>query len=467
MSKSTATPTDTRAALPRWRYAPDAWRWVRRFDERHASALFRVRTARVLPSSLRKRFVAMGFPPEIVESTLATIRSPKDWTDAWIQTAQRFLGDYRRQVSARQLREAANDRHLAAMSYHAAQLFGSHDRRTIRTCRAASAALFVQAMPYIAPDARRVSIPWRTHTLIGYLQRPAGGLARVGLVVVLNGASTSKEESFAWVEGFLRAGLAVLTMDTPGNGEASGLSVPEHDENDLLDGVFDVFRGDPGLDLNQVSVVGVSLGGNMGIRCAAYDRRIMCVVAGTPPYDPARWIHRASPILIAQLNDLGNGLGDDPWHTIEQWSLHDIIPSLRSPLLVFGAGRDLVVPPTESQLLAARAGSLGTLVWYPNSGHCLYDRIEAWTHEAATWISSVAAARADELQTAGYADPLHTSAIARDQLIAAGPLDDTFFDDEGSARLLDPDDDDLDPDGDYARLLPPPPRDTDDPAPDR
>ncbi len=455
---------DARVVLPSWRYAPDAWRWIRRFDERHAAVLFRLRSAKVMPASFRVRLLAMGIPAEVVETTLAGIRAPRDWPNAWIETAQQFLGDYRRQASARQLLEAAQDRHLAAMCYHVAQLFGAHDARTIRTCRAASASLFLQAMPYLSPDARRVSLPWRNQTLFGYLQRPTGVTARVGLVVILNGTSTSKEESFAWAAGFLQAGLAVLTMDTPGSGEATGIRVRDRDEDDVLDGVFATFSHDPGLDLNQVSIVGVSLGGALGVRCAAHDRRIMCTVAVTPPYDPARWIHRASPILIDQLQTLAGDWADDPWDEIAPWSLHDITQGLRSPLLVFGAGRDLVVPPPEAQLLASRAGALGTLVWYPGGGHCLYEWIPSWTHEAATWISSVAAARTEELQVAGFADPTHIADLARDQLMAAGAPDDGFFDDEDSARLLDAGEFGHGEDGDYARLLPNPPREQVHPA---
>ena len=448
---------DNRVSIPQWRYAPDAWRWVRRLDERYAAALFRLRSARVLPQSMRVRFLAMGIPDEVLESTLEDIRSPRDWPDAWIQTAQRFLGDYRRQVSAKHLMEAAQARRLAALSYHAAQLFGAHDPRTVRTCRAAAASLFAQAQPFLAPDARRLSIPWRNHVLPGYLQVPPGAQAHSGLVVLLNGASTSKEESFGWAEGFLRAGLAVLSMDTPGSGESSGIRAPDHDEDDVLDGVFDLLRSEPVLDLTQVSVIGVSLGGNLAVRVAARDRRIMCAVAVTPPFDPARWVHRASPILVEQLGELAGGWGDDPYDTVERYSLHDITPDLRSPLLVFGAGKDLVIPPAESQLLAARAGALGTLVWYPLGGHCLYEWIPAWTGEAATWISSVAAARAYELQTVGHADPANVAAMAREQLLAAGEVGEDFFDDEDSARLLEPDEVQLDDAGAYARVIPPPP----------
>ena len=53
--------------LPDWRYAPDAWRWVKRFDDRYASVVLRLRSARVLPSGMRTRFLAMGIPDDILE----------------------------------------------------------------------------------------------------------------------------------------------------------------------------------------------------------------------------------------------------------------------------------------------------------------------------------------------------------------------------------------------------------------
>jgi hypothetical protein len=191
------------------------------------------------------------------------------------------------------------------------------------------------------------------------------------------------------------------------------------------------------------------------VRCAAYDRRVMAVVAVTPPFDPARWINHASPLLVRQVWELA-GDDTDVATAVDRYSLHEVVPLLKCPLLVFGAGRDLVAPPAEAQLLAARAGALGSLLWYPGSGHCLYDSIPAWTGEAATWISSVASARHFELQTSGFADPVQVAAIAREQLQAAGQMDDDFFDDEGSARLIEQHDDEMDDIGAYARLVTPP-----------
>lgn len=448
------TPTD-QVSIPQWRYSPDAWRWVRRLDRKHAHAFLRARSARGLPRSMRSRFLMMGIPDETLMETLSGISSPDHWANAWIETAQRYLGDYRRQISSRNPLEAAQARRLSALCYHAAQIFVLDEERTVRLCRAAAATLFAQAQPIIYPHVRRVAVPWRSSTLPGYFLVPGGQNRAAGLVVILNGTSTSKEETFSWAPGFLRAGLAVLVMDSPGTGEATGLRIPPADANDILDGVSTLFAGEPMIDLTQVSVAGVSLGGNQALRCAVYDRRIMSVVAVTPPYDPARWLHRASPLLRGELGMVFGDDGRDPYEQVAELSLHDDAVRARCPVLVFGGGRDLIVPPAESQLLAARLGALGTLSWYPDGGHCLYGHLRGWTSDAATWIASVGAARAIEMQMNGRADPVTVAAMAREQLDTTNALEEDVFGDEddSAAHLVGPDRADLDDLGGSARVV--------------
>ncbi len=444
-----------RVSLPQWRYAPDAWRWVRRLDSRSARRVLRVRSARVLPAGMRARILALGIPADVLEPTLRSIRSPDRWADKWIETAQRYLGDYRRQASSKNPVEAAQARRLAALSYHVAQLLEFDDDRTVRMCRAAAASLFAQAQPFMYPQARKILVPWRSAELPAYVISPGPQTRPNGLVVLLNGASTSKEETFSWAGMFLRAGLTVLALDSPGTGEATSVRGRGYEDDDILDGVFDLLKQEPMIDSAQVSVVGVSLGGNQAIRCAAYDRRILCAVAVTPPYDPARWLHRASPFLLAQLDSLVDDPELDPWEQADLFSLHDVALDVQCPVLIFGGARDLVVPPSESELLAARLGALGTLAWYPSGGHCLYAELPSWTSEAATWVTSVAAAKGIEMQASGVADPELIAAMAREQLEESTALGEDPYgeEDEGSARLIDPDDHDPDDLGASARLI--------------
>ncbi|MGN6483249.1 MAG: alpha/beta hydrolase family protein, partial [Thermomicrobiales bacterium] len=292
-SPSTSTPR-AGGDLPDWRYGADAWRLNRRLTRRQANLVLRMRTARGIPSSLRARFTAMGLPDDVVDETLGSIRSLDSWADAWIATAQRYLGDFRRQVSAGNKIDGARNQAMAGLCYHVAQIVTDpNDRRTAVMCRAAAASLFTHALPYVYPSATKVAVPWRTKALPGYLHVPSEHetTGRYGLVVLLNGASSSKEETFTWAAPFMRSGLAVLALDSPGTGEAARTPFAA-DQDDILDGVFDLLAADPRLDLSQVVVVGISLGGNQAIRCAAYDRRIAGVVAVTAPVHPERWIGR-------------------------------------------------------------------------------------------------------------------------------------------------------------------------------
>lgn len=426
-----------------WRYAPDAWRLARRVDMRYVDLLFRSRSAAVMPPEMRARFIEMGLPPDVVQETLRTIRRGRDWSERWIETAQRFLGEFRRQTSAGSPLDAAKARHIAALCYHAAQIFELEDERTVRQCRAAAASLFTLSLPAIYPNARHIWVPWRTTSLPAYMIAPEHIEQPLGLVVLLNGVSMSKEETIAWHPRFLAGGYAVLALDSPGTGEATGVGEAAGDHDDILDGVFEIFRHEPMLDLDRVVVLGASLGANQAVRVAARNRRIMATVAVTPPYDPARWIRRASPLLLQEMGLVRGGeIVPEMWERVEEFSLVDTVRELRQPLLVFGAARDVLVPPTDAQQLAKAAGGQATLVWYERGGHCLYEAVDQWSFEAMAWIRAVEEGRGNP---ALHGDTAAISAHARAALEAAeyvpmphtGAAEDELEVDE-YARLIDP-----------------------------
>ncbi len=410
-------PTTLEQTPKGWRYAPDAWRLARRVDMRYVDFLFRSRSAAVMPPEMRARFVEMGLPPDIVQETLRTIRRGRDWSTHWIETAQRFLGEFRRQTSAGNSHDAAKARHIAALCYHAAQIFELEDERTVRQCRAAAASLFTLSLPTIYPNARHIWVPWRTTSLPAYIVAPEHIDEPMGLVVLLNGVSMSKEETIAWHPRFLAGGYAVLALDSPGTGEATGTGDGAGDHDDILDGVFELFRNESMIDLSRVVVLGASLGANQAVRVAARNRRIMATVAITPPYDPGSWIRRASPLLLQEMGLIRDGeVVPEMWEQVAEFTLADAARQLRQPLLVFGAARDVLVPPTDAQHLARAAGERATLVWYQRGGHCLYEAVDQWSFEAMTWIRAVEEGRADPLLRG---DVAAISARARKALEAA------------------------------------------------
>lgn len=403
-----------------WRYEPDAWRWTNRAQDRYVNTALRFRGGTVLPRSIKARILAMGIPDDIVTESLSEIRHVNDWNDAWIETAQRFLGDFRRQVSGNLRRDAAQARMMAGLCYHIAQLVPGPDRRTLDHCRATASTLVGQALPDIVPHARKLNVPWRNHDLPAILVPGPDSAEPAGLVVTFNGTNTIKEEIMRWCSPFDQLGIATMFIDTPGTGEARQLGPLSADHDDILDGVFEMLRSYPAINPRKVGVMGISIGGNQAIRSLAHDRRIAAAAAITPPYDPARWIDRASPMIKAELQDLLQlRESDDMEEIAASFSLHDIAPAIQRPTLIVGGGRDVMIPPSEATLLASRLGSLSTLDWYPRGGHALYGEIPAWTTDVAQWFQAVQSnqsTRVDDMQemTAIYRDALFKDPIPMD-----------------------------------------------------
>jgi pimeloyl-ACP methyl ester carboxylesterase len=186
----------------------------------------------------------------------------------------------------------------------------------------------------------------------------------------------------------LDQGIAVMPLDWPGTGESASFTSPMADCDDITDGIITTVAGHPDLDPEMVAIGGVSLGGPVAIRCAAYDRRLLGAMAATPPYDPLDWWWFVNPLVRAQLMSLAVG-NDSAEDVVAEFGLTDLVPRLRSPVLVFGAGRDMVVPPEESVALAAAAGDLATLVWYPEGGHGLYGEVEDWIGLTGEWLNDL------------------------------------------------------------------------------
>ncbi len=339
----------------------------------------------------RARLLAMGLPRDAVDQTLRRVHSVSGWPIAWTATAQAYLGATRRADTAEDDPDMVWALSRAALAYHAAYWLAYDDDHVLRTLRAARSSLFLRAAPLLLPSTQLVYVPWRASELPGFLRLPV--LTRddgrpLPLVVILNGATTAKEETILWSNAFVERGFAVLALDQPGTGEATEIGPPSGEHDDLLDGVRDLAAADPRLDGGRIALIGFSLGGAQAVRIAANDRRLLACVAVTPPYEPSTWLYAANPLMLDQL---AGHLGG-PYvvmEVAEGFELPELMPRLRCPLLVLGAGRDLVVPPAESQRLAAAAGDLGTLLWYPRGGHGLFEIVPTWTADVAAWLGAI------------------------------------------------------------------------------
>ena len=403
-----------------WRRSADAWRLSARLTPRHVDLYLKFRGGRAIPASILARIRAMRIPDEQIDDALADVRGLGDWMGAWTRVAQQLLSEARRLDGADQVEEAARSRRNAAMCYHVAHFVTDTDPRTVRALKAAGVAAFGQAVPRIMRETRRVLIGWRASQLPGYLAKPLDSNGAAPLVVILNGATTTKEETILWKDRFLAHGVAMLSLDWPGTGETAQSHLLSPDCDDITDGLWSFVSDEPGLDPSRIVLCGFSLGGSLAIRAAALDRRIAGVVAVTPPYEPRRWVHYVNIMIRQQFAalDMERETADD---LLDGFSLADIMPRFRSPLLIFGAARDLTVPPEESLHLAAASGEFGSLVWYSSASHGLYEFLDDWTEVAALWALEISSASTRVDRSPESASPSAPDSPSQEPNVAAVP----------------------------------------------
>ena len=366
-----------------------AWRLALLADQRRVNAYLRLFGAAALPLVSGARLAAMDLPPDVTLDALRKVRAISDWDLAWTWAAQRFLSDSRTHQRMGRRAEAALSQRHAALAYHVASILVFDDVRKVRTLRDACSTLYAQATRVLQPDVRRVEIWWRSSRLPAYLALPDDPQGPAPLVVLLNGSSTSKEETLLWTAPLRARGFAVLALDWPGSGESAMTVEPTADCDDLTHGLFAFAELDPALDASRVALLGFSLGGAVAARAAAHDRRVRALIAVTPPYDPRPWFERTVPLMRRHIAAIAGGM-DEARRLCREFALTGVIERTSSPVLVLGAGRDLIVPPEEALRYCAAAGSRGTLLWYPDGAHGLYDELAEWMADVAAWLTDQA-----------------------------------------------------------------------------
>ncbi|HUY98704.1 MAG TPA: alpha/beta fold hydrolase [Thermomicrobiaceae bacterium] len=359
-----------------------------RFTLGSVDLLFRVASASVLSPAARSRFLHAGIGERQVTDTLRRVRRVHGWSGSWVRSGGSYLESA---VAERQRGEptaAAREQAAAALCYHFAGMFEIEDVTHKRRLYRRAAALFQHAAPGLDPAAEHVEVPWRDTSLPGYLRFPTGTHRPLPLVVLLNGASTAKEEMTLWSGPFLRRGIATLALDTPGSGEAWDRVHGRPDQQDIADALIAFGEAQPRVDARRIAVLGISLGGAAAVRLAGHNADLAAVVSVTAPFHPAPYFRHLNRVVRHEVAFVAGARPDDIDELVAQVSLLDVAPRLRVPLLVVGAGHDLVVPPDESPRLYQAAGGPKRLLFLERANHAGFSHMPEWTGAAADWLAA-------------------------------------------------------------------------------
>jgi pimeloyl-ACP methyl ester carboxylesterase len=202
------------------------------------------------------RFLIPGLEPQFAEIG-GKIKNFDDWKSLFLTTATSH--------------EQNGALGPASRLYRAAEFFMSPDDPDRRRAADKFIELFYQIND--SDSLQRIRIPYGTGTLHGLRLRPAA--PSIGTIVIHAGFDAYIEEFHAIAKAFTLCGYDVVMFDGPGQGSTlmSENMAMTHEWEKPVGAVLDH------LGLTDVTLIGISLGGYLAVRAAAFEPRIRRVVA--------------------------------------------------------------------------------------------------------------------------------------------------------------------------------------------
>ncbi|OWK46458.1 alpha/beta hydrolase family protein [Fimbriiglobus ruber] len=212
------------------------------------------------------------------------------WHAEWNVTAERVFAEAEAQRAAGH-RVSARDGYLRAATYFRTSEFflhGNPDDPRIQAAYEKATRAYRLGCPLYDTPILPVEIPYEGTTLPGYFHRVDDTEAKRPLFIMHTGFDGSAEEMHnESARAGVERGWNVLVFDGPGQyGPIHRERLPfRPDWENVVTPVVDFALTLPGVDPERIALMGVSFGGYLAPRAAAFERRISALVANDGIYD--------------------------------------------------------------------------------------------------------------------------------------------------------------------------------------
>ena len=333
------------------------------------------------------RFVSAGVPLADFDEVTAAITHWDEWCAVWSERAavHEALG---REALAAGFRLSAGA-HLtrAALCYHFGKFMFVHKPDEMRRAHDKVVECRTLALPHLDPPGERVAIPYESRNLYGILRKPRGP-EHAPVVVICVGLDSTKEELDVYEDIFLQRGMATLSFDGPGQGEAEYDMPIRGDYEAPVQCVLDFIKTRDDLDPDRVGIMGVSLGGYYAARAAAFDKRIAACLSFSGPYS---WLE-----IFDGRNELSREAFRVRSHarTMEEarekaktLTLEGAAMNITCPIYLVAGELDHLTPPANAERIAAEVSGPKVLQIVKGGNHVVNNRRYAYQTQAADWMA--------------------------------------------------------------------------------
>ena len=205
----------------------------------------------------------------------------ESWTKAWQHTANRISAEAQKSAE-RGCDASASDAYLRAANYYRAAEFYLHGNPTdprIQELSGLSAHCFKEGLRTGKTNHQFVEIPYEGTTLPGIFY-PAGDQPGP-VLIVQTGFDGTIDGLFHWALAATRRGWHCLTFEGPGQGRViRKQNLPfRPDWEHVVSAVVDHLIARPETDASRIALLGLSFGGYLGPRAAAFEKRLAACIA--------------------------------------------------------------------------------------------------------------------------------------------------------------------------------------------
>jgi alpha-beta hydrolase superfamily lysophospholipase len=219
--------------------------------------------------------------------------APGDY-DSWYEAYNGFADRIAKEAAdqlARGHRISARDNYLRAATYYqAAEFFLHGDPKDPRIARAyrLSTDCYHQSAKLHDPLIEPVEIPYEKTTLPGYFHHAEKtGAPRPTLIMHTGFDGSAEEMHVSGARAAVERGYNVIAFDGPGQYgplHREGL-VFRPDWEKVITPVVDFALKQPSVDPKRIALMGISMGGVLAPRAAAFEHRLAALIANDGVYD--------------------------------------------------------------------------------------------------------------------------------------------------------------------------------------
>jgi len=334
------------------------------------------------------RFISNGVLLADFQDVTAGIERWEDWCCAWSARATVHEALGREALEQRYALSAGEHLSRAAVYYHFAKFVFVHDLEQMRAAHMKAVECRRLALPHLRPPGERVEIAHEGGHLAGILRRPAGAKLPP-VVIMIPGLDSAKEEMEAYELPFLERGMATLTVDGPGQGEAEYTFPIRGDYEVPVKSMVDwVFRRND-IDAARIGLWGVSLGGYYAPRAAAFEKRIRACISLAGPYN---WVElwEGLPELTREAFRVRSHLRtqDEAKQFAPTLTLKDVAKNIECPLFLVASKLDRLVPWKDAQRIAGEAAGPVELLVVEDGNHIANNRPYRYRLRTADWMAA-------------------------------------------------------------------------------